>query len=76
MRRLRDQGIYETPRHARQVFAVNAGGGSYLLYDREFGTKIPPRFETLPDGRVRDWHGRLTDWTVEDLIDTGETRGH
>ena len=73
MRQLRNYGIYETPGPVRQVYAVSAGGDAYLLYDREFGEAIPPRFEVLPDGRVRDWHGDLTRWTVEDLFDTGES---
>ena len=73
MRLLRNHGIYKLPDHVRQVYAVSAGGGAYLLYDRDLGPSIPPRFEALPDGRIRDWHGDFTPWTTEDLLDTGET---
>lgn len=73
MRRLRNYGIYKTPGPVRQVYAVSAGDDSYLLYDRKLGAAIPPRFEILSDGRVKDWHGDVARWTVEDLVDTGET---
>ena len=73
MRRLRGYGIYKTPGPVRQVYAVPAGEGAYLLFDRKLGTAIPPRFEVLTDGSVRDWHGDMTRWTVEDLVDTGES---
>ena len=72
MRRLRNCGIYNTPGPVRQVYAVSAGDDAYLLYDCQFGTTIPPRFEVLPDGRIRDWHGDFTSWSIQDLIDTGE----
>ena len=73
MRLLRNYGIYRLPGHVRQVYVVRVGG-AYLLYDLDFGSSIPPRFEALPDGRIRDWHGGLTPWTTEDLVDTCETR--
>jgi len=76
MRLLRNYGIYKLPEQVRQVYAVSAGGGAYLLYDREFGASIPPRFEARPDGRVVNWHGETTHWTTRDLSDTGETRDH
>ena len=72
MRLLRNYGIYKLPEHIRQVYAVSTGGGTFLLYDCQFGTTIPPRFEVLPDGRIRDWHGDFTSWSIQDLIDTGE----
>jgi len=74
MRLLRNYGVYKLPEHVRQVYAVRAGDGAYLLYDRELGPAIPPRFEAFPDGRVRNWHGDFIPWSTEDFLDTGETR--
>jgi hypothetical protein len=72
MRQLRNYGIYTLPDFVRQVYVVSSVNSTYLLYDRELGTSIPPRFEALPDGHIRDWHGDFTPWTTEDLRDTGE----
>ena len=73
MRELRDQGVYLPPvGFSRPVRAVRSGE-VYLLYDAEFGDRLPPRFEVGPGGAVVDWHGEPARFTADDLVDTGET---
>jgi hypothetical protein len=72
MRKLRSFGIYQPPGETRPVYVVLNGGG-YTLYDSELGATIPPRFEVKPDGSVVDWHDDPASWSVEDLVDTGDS---
>ncbi|MBC7933175.1 MAG: hypothetical protein H7Z38_21640 [Rubrivivax sp.] len=72
MRRLRTDGIYAPPGGLRPVVATPQGSG-YILYDSEFGPRLPPRFVVSADGTVLDWHGEEAGWTIDDLIDTGDT---
>ena len=72
MRKLRPYGIYKLPGELRPLYAVPSYDG-YHLYDWEYGTRLPPRFEVKPDGRVESWHGEPVAWHAADLIDTGET---
>jgi hypothetical protein len=74
MHRLRSLGIYQPPGDVRRVYALLVGDG-FFLYDYEYGATLPPRFEVRPDGTVLDWHGNMTDWSSEELFDTGETLG-
>ena len=69
---LRSHGIYQPPGDLRRVVAVRSSDG-YFLYDHEYFTALPPRFEVRPDGSVLDWHLEPAGWGADDLIDTGET---
>jgi hypothetical protein len=73
MTRLRHYGVYKLPGVRRAVYAVPNGSDTYSLYDRELGATLPPRFEVSADGLVTNWFKDMNVWTVDDLIDTGET---
>ena len=72
LRELRTYGIYQPPEGLRLVYAVPADEG-YYLYDREYGERLPPRFDVKPDGRIESWHGDPVGWSADELGDTGET---
>ena len=72
MRQLRNYRIYRLPGIERSFFLAPTNDDTYLLYDCELGTRVPPRFEVAGDGRIINWHQEDTLWTVDDLIDTGE----
>jgi hypothetical protein len=73
MRQLRNHRIYRLPKVGRGLFLASTPEETYLLYDCELGDRLPPRFEINSDERIINWHGEDTGWTVDDLIDTGET---
>lgn len=73
MEQLRDYGIYTLPGAQRSVYLVPSGYNSYFLYDCEFGVRLPPRYRVGDDGHIINWHNDFPVWTVQDLIDTGET---
>lgn len=73
MRRLTNYGIYRLPGVGRELVALRDRGGGFLLYDDEYDMRLPPRFEVRADGRIVNWHGEVTKWMAEDLIDTGRT---
>ncbi len=73
MRQLRNHRIYRLPYVERSLYLVSTTDGTFLLYDCELGSRVPPRFEITNDARIINWHGEDTGWTVDDLIDTGET---
>ena len=73
MRQLRNYRIYRLPNVERSLFLASTTDDAYFLYDCELGDRVPPRFEITSDERIINWHGEDTGWTVDDLIDTGET---
>lgn len=73
MQHLRNYGIYKIPGIERRVFLVSCGVDEYFLYDCEFGGRLPPRFRIAANGEISNWFGDFPVWTVDDLIDTGET---
>jgi hypothetical protein len=73
MRQLRNYRVYRLPNVERALFLASGAEDTCLLYDCELGDQLPPRFEITSDERLINWHGEDTGWTVDDLIDTGET---
>ncbi len=73
MRDLRDYGIYKIPGIERSLLLVPLGADGYCLYDVKFGARLPPRFRIAADGKISNWFDDFPVWTVDDLIDTGET---
>ncbi len=73
MKQLRDYGIYNLPGIKRELYLVPSGKQTYFLYDCEFGSRLPPRFSVANNGCLINWFKDSTLWTVDDLIDTGET---
>jgi len=71
--KLRDRGIYQLPNNQRKVFAV-AFGDEYYLYDIEFAGELPPRYIIHIDGKLTNWFSDFPVWTIDDLVDTGETQ--
>ena len=64
---LRADGVYILPGVSRPLLAVPADGGGYLLYDTELGSAVAPRFTIDNEGKLFNWHGEQTQWTVADL---------
>lgn len=75
MKQLRNYGIYRISGLQRSLYLVPNGVDTYFLYDCEFGSRIPPRFQIAACGRITNWFEDFPVWTVNDLIDTGETYG-
>ncbi len=73
MTQLRDYGIYHLPGIERSLYAVPAGYNTYFLYDCELGSRLPPRFQIAENGHISNWFKDFPVWTVDDLIDSGET---
>jgi hypothetical protein len=73
MKHLRDYGIYNIPGIERSLVLVPCGQNTYFLYDSEFGLRLPPRFHIAASGYINNWFEDFPVWTVNDLIDTGET---
>jgi hypothetical protein len=73
MKPLRQYGIYKIPGIERSLFLVSCGLNIYFLYDIEFGAQLPPRFHIAANGHINNWFEDFPVWTVDDLIDTGET---
>ena len=75
MRLLRNYGVYKLPEHVRQVYAVRAGDGAYLLYDPqdwELYPRVQAIYEVYASGSIH-YRGKQTYWRIEDLSDTGRT---
>lgn len=72
--KLRNGGIYQLPNAQRSVFAM-AIGDEFYLYDTAFGARLPPRYIVHTDGKLINWFNDFPSWTIEDLVDTGETYG-
>lgn len=73
MVRLRHKGIYKLPNNQRDVIAFEIGDGKYALYDREYGVRLSPRYTVQSDGKLINWFADFPFWTVDELVDTGET---
>ncbi len=73
MKQLRDYGIYNLPGLQRSLYLVPDEHGGYFLYDCELGSRLPPRFRIAGNGHIINWFKDFPVWTVNDLIDTGET---
>jgi hypothetical protein len=74
MQKLREHGVYALP-DEREVIAVADLRGAYLLYaPRDWGLypHVPAIFEIYASGLIHR-RGRLTQWSIEDLFDTGRT---
>lgn len=74
MMQLRNKGIYRLPGQQRKIFALAFGEGEFRLYDCEFGMSLPPRFNITKEKNITNWFGVMPVFTVDDLIDTGETQ--
>lgn len=72
--RLRNFGIYKLPNEQRSVFAHTSNDHEFYLYDCRIGMRMPPRFIVQPDGKLINWFNDFPVWTVNDLVDTGETQ--
>ena len=68
---LRAHGVYQLSGVSRPLLAFPTDKGGYLLYDSELGSAVPPRFTIDSEGRLIDWHGEETRWTVADLTEAG-----
>lgn len=73
MKRLRNYGIYNLPSSQRSLVLISTGNDTFFLYDSEHGTRLPPRFSIADNGQIINWFKDFPVWTVDDLIDTGET---
>ena len=72
MTQLRNFGIYHLPGIERGLYVVPVGRNTYFLYDSEYGTRLPPRFEVADNGHIINWFDDFPVWTVDDLIDSGK----
>lgn len=72
MNRLTDYRIYILPGSQRSLYLVSNEKEVYLLYDCEFGSRLPPRFRVAANGNISNWFDDFPIWTTADLIDTGE----
>ena len=73
MTQLRDFGIYYLPGSRRSLYLVPSGEKTYYLYDCEWGSRIPPRFQIAANGHIVNWFNDFPVWSVDDLIDSGKT---
>ncbi len=71
MRQLREYGVYRLPDRESYV-AVRGGSGRFYLFECKWGLDLPPAF-VVEGGRVRRWFTSGTEWSEDDLEDTGET---
>jgi len=71
--KLRHLGIYQPPHNQRRVFVLPVGDELHL-FDVEFGATIPSRYIVHADGKLTNWFGDFPVWTIDDLVDTGETQ--
>jgi len=75
MRQLNTGKLYTLPGRVRPLYAAPSGEG-YRLYDYRLGSTVPPRFIVRADGRLLDWHGGETPWTVDDLLEVRGSSPH
>ena len=74
MHKLREHGVYTLPDES-EVIAVADIRGAYLLFAPQDWTlypHVPAVFEVYASGLIHR-RGRLTNWCIEDLSDTGRT---
>ncbi len=69
---LRDRGIYRLP-NGRELVALVSQRRTPLLYKIGEADRIQ---YALNDGGRLTFQGRLTAWSVEDLLDTGKTENN
>ena len=73
---VREGGVYLLP-DGRKVIATHDHRGGYFLYApevwRAFRGWGPAEYDVTPEGPVLTCAGQRTPWSVNDLLDTGET---
>ena len=73
---IREGGVYVLPNGERFI-ATHDHRGGYFLYApnvwRAFRGWGPAEYDVMPEGPVLTCAGRPTQWSAEDLRDTGET---
>ena len=63
----KDRAIYQLP-NGRELVARNVGDGKFVL--QNLSAAQSEAYELGADGRLSNG-GKLTGWSVEDLVDTG-----
>jgi len=75
---MREGGVYLLPDGEKLIATADHRGG-YFLYSPPvwdaFSGWGPAEYDVMPEGPIVTCEGRRTSWRVDDLVDTGETRG-